>query len=120
MIRLAGIVKPFLKDLKEAVAEPDSIQIVRFDNGNSSIQYPSPEPLDDHIYNDMVEMAKEKYSSGTRVEFLYIDADGKSHEAEVTIKDVSDYEGPYWENESKFKQTAMADAQIIDMFDEFS
>ena len=116
--------KKYLKNnplLNEAVAKPNSILVTSMNNQSSFIDYPNPEPLDDQIYADAVEMAEDKYANGTKMEFIYMDVDGKAHEGEITIKGVSDYEGPYWEEEDKFREeTQMTDENIIDMFDEFS
>ena len=107
--------------LNEAVAEPNTIQVLNMTNQHTFMDFPNPEPLDDQMYADAVEMAEDKYASGTKIEFIYMDVDGKPHEGEITLKGVSDYEGPYWENESKFKnETQMTDENIIDLFDEFS
>jgi hypothetical protein len=107
--------------INEAVAEPNSILVKSINNSFTFQDFPSPEPLDDQIYADAVEMAEDKYANGAKMDFIYMDVDGKAHEGEITIKGVSDYEGPYWENESKFKsETQMTDENIIDMFDEFS
>jgi hypothetical protein len=109
------------ESVNEAVAEPNSILVKGINNSFTFQDFPSPEPLDDQIYADAVEMAEDKYANGAKMEFIYMDVDGKAHEGEITIKGVSDYEGPYWENESKFKsETQMTDENIIDMFDEFS
>ena len=116
--------KKYLKNnplLSEAVAQPNTIQVLSMTNQQTHMDFPNPEPLDDQMYADALEMAEDKYAMGTKIEFIYMDVDGKAHEGELTLKGESDYEGPYWDEEDKFREeTQMTDANIIDMFDEFS
>ena len=107
--------------MNEAVAKTNTILVTRLDNGNTDMQFPNPTELDNDVYADALEMAEDKYAMGTKIEFIYMDVDGKAHEGELTLKGESDYEGPYWDEEDKFREeTQMTDTNIIDMFDEFS
>ena len=103
--------------LKEAVAQPNTILVTRMDNGNTDMQFPDPQEMDNDIYADALEMAEDKYAMGTKIEFIYMDAAGKSHEGEVELRGDSDYEGPYFEDD---KNDSVRDKAVIDLFDEFS
>ena len=103
--------------LNEAVAQPNTILVTRMDNGNTDMQFPDPQELDSDTYADALEMTEDKYARGTKIEFIYMDAAGKSHEGEVELRGDSDYEGPYFEDD---KDDSVRDKAVIDLFDEFS
>jgi len=103
--------------LNEAVAQPNTILVTRMDNGNTDMQFPNPQELDSDTYADALEMTEDKYARGTKIEFIYMDAAGKSHEGEVELRGDSDYEGPYFEDD---KDDSVRDKAVIDLFDEFS
>lgn len=103
--------------LNEAIAQPNTIQVLNMTNQQTHMDFPNPEPLDDQMYADAVEMAEDKYAMGTKIEFIYMDAAGKSHEGELELRGVSDYEGPYFEDG---KSDSARDRAVIDLFDEFS
>ena len=115
MIKLAGLAKPFLQ--KEAVAQPNTILISRMDNGNTDMQFPKPTELDNDIYADAVEMAEDKYAMGTRIEFIYVDEAGKSHEGELTLKGDSDYDITGMFDKDMGREV---ERQVVDLFDEAS
>tara|TARA_R110001632_G_scaffold126007_1_gene239509 strand:+ start:128 stop:484 length:357 start_codon:yes stop_codon:yes gene_type:complete len=103
--------------LKEAVAQPNTILVTRMNNGNTDMQFPNPQEMDSDTYADALEMAEDKYARGTKIEFIYMDAAGKSHEGEVELRGDSDYEGPYFEDD---KDDSVRDKAVIDLFDKFS
>jgi len=65
------------------------ILITRMDNGNSDMQIGASgddfEELDRYHYADALKMAEEKYASGTRIYFIYVDEEGKRHKGEITL-----------------------------------
>ena len=115
MIKLAGLAKPFLQ--KEAVAQPNTILISRMDNGNTDMQFPNPTELDNDIYADALEMAEDKYAMGTKIEFIYVDEAGKSHEGELTLKGDSDYDISGMFDKDMGREV---ERHVVDLFDEAS
>ncbi len=103
--------------LKEAVAQPNTVLVTRMDNGNTDMQFPNPTEFDNDIYADALEMAEDKYAMGTKIEFIYVDAAGKSHEGEVELRGDSDYVGPDFEDG---KNDSARDKAVIDLIDDFS
>ena len=114
MIKLAGLAKPFLQ--KEAIAQPNTILVTRMDNGNSDMQFPNGQELDNDMYADALAMAEEKYAMGTKIEFIYMDEAGKGHEGELELRGEGDYVGPEFEDG---KNDNARDKALIDLFDDF-
>ncbi len=104
--------------LNEAIAQPNTILISRMDNGSTDMQFPKPTELDNDIYADAVEMAEDKYAMGTRIEFIYVDAAGKSHEGELTLKGESDYDISGMFDDGPLSKAE--EEKVVDLFDEFS
>jgi len=115
MIRLAGLAKPFIQ--KEAIAQPNTILVTRMDNGNTDMQFPNGQELDSDIYADALEMAEDKYAMGTKIEFIYMDEAGKSHEGELTLKGASDYDISNMFDEDMGREV---ESKVVDLFDDFS
>ena len=103
--------------LNEAIAQPNTILVTSLNNQSTFQDFPNGELMDDQIYADALEMAEDKYARGTKIEFIYMDAAGKSHEGEVELRGDSDYEGPYFEDG---KSDSARDKAVIDLIDNFS
>lgn len=103
--------------INEAVAQPNTILVTRMDNGTTDMQFTKPEELDNDIYADALEMAEDKYSMGTKIEFIYVDEAGKSHEGELTLKGKSDYDISNMFDKDMGREV---ENKVVDMFDDFS
>ena len=103
--------------LDEATQQPNTVLVTNINNTITHQDFPNGELMDDQIYADALEMAEEKYSNGTKIEFDYMDAAGKVHVGEITLKGDSDYEGPYFEDD---KEDSARDKAVVDLIDEFS
>jgi len=104
-----------LKMLNENEGGTNCIKVLSLDNVNYSTNY-NGEELDSHIYAQAVEMAEEKYSNGTKIEFIYVDEAGKSHKGELTLKGEGDYDtSGMFDDDSK---TSDLGDHVIDLFDD--
>tara|TARA_R110000822_G_scaffold122806_2_gene257070 strand:+ start:4675 stop:5031 length:357 start_codon:yes stop_codon:yes gene_type:complete len=103
--------------LDEAIQQPNTVLVTSMTNQSTLQDFPNGEPMDDQIYADALEMAEEKYSNGTEIEFDYMDAAGKVHEGEITLRGDSDYEGPYFEDD---KDDSVRNKAVVDLIDQFS
>ena len=123
MIKLAGLAKPFLQ--KEAVARPNTILVTRMDNGNTDMQIGGSgndsEELDRHHMEDALEMAEEKYASGTTIYFIYVDGAGKEHELQIDLKGDNDFDTSNMFDDNPHGELSREEEnKIVDMFSDVS
>ena len=123
MIKLAGLAKPFLQ--KEAVARPNTILVTRMDNGNTDMQIGGSgndsEELDRHHMEDALEMAEEKYASGTTIYFIYVDGAGKEHELQIDLKGDNDFDTSNMFDDNPHGELSREEEnKIVDMFSDMS
>lgn len=96
------------------------IHAVSLDNmaGTTSQMQPDTE-WDDSIWDDIMGMLDDKYSSKVSVEFALIDKTGQMHDATVVVNDMDDYQDLEWDDEAKFKATGMTDDNVYDLIGQY-
>ena len=92
------------------------IHAVSLDNmAGTTEQYPPDSEWDDMVWDDIMNLLDDKYSSKVTVEFTLIDKTGQMHDGTVVVNDMDDYQDLEWDNESKFKATGMTDDNVYDL-----
>ena len=122
MIKLAGLAKPFLK---EETKKPNTIHVTRMDNMLSDLQIGGSgndsEELDRHHYADALEMAEDKYASGTTIYFIYVDGAGKEHELQIDLKGDNDFDTSNMFDDNPHGELSREEEnKIVDMFSDVS
>ena len=93
-----------------------TIHAVSLDNmAGTTEQYPPDSEWDDMVWDDIMDMLDDKYSSKVTVEFALIDKTGQMHDGTVVVNDMDDYQDLEWDDEAKFRATGMTDDNVYDL-----